>query len=978
MTLRVKTLIIIGAMLAGSLGALYIVSRIVLLGSFAKLEEQETRRNVDRVRSALADELSTLDHLCRDSATWDKAYAFIENGDPDFIRSDVGYGRFSTLSQRGQTLLLYIHSSGRIVFGEGFDLRTQKETPIPEGLHAHLLPGGTLLRHSTPESGVAGILLIPEGPILLASRPIVTTDGQGPIRGSLLVGRSLDSTEIARLSEKTHLAVALLPFQDPRLRSLFPIVPSAQINNGPVAVQPVNGDTIAGYALLGDMNGNPALVLRVTMPREVYHRGQTSVIYFSIVILAGGLVASILTLLLLEKAILSRVAILSSSVLTVGETGDLSRRVQLTGTDELGHLAGAVNRMLEALEASRRLERESEERYRLLFQRNQAGVFRCTTDGKIIDGNEALARILGHTSREEMLAPHQAEAQWGGEDTASFLTRLKEQSIVSNWEGILRRRDGSPVWVLASGTLLDGCVIEGTVIDITDRKQAEAENLRLVTAIEQSAEAVVITNPTGEIEYVNAAFTWITGYKREEVMGQSTKILKSGKHDRAFYQQLWETILKGRNWHGELINRRKDGTLYTELMAISAVKGERGEVTHFIATKQDVTERKSLEAQLQQAAKIDAVGGLAAGVAHDFNNLLTIINGYTELLVDQFASNEEVSAFLKEIKDAGERAASLTHQLLAFSRHQVLAPEVIDLNSVISNLEKMLKRLIGEDITLHTHLDPSLGLVKADPGQIEQVIMNLAVNSRDAMPTGGNFSIETSNVELDEVFARSHLTMEPGSYVLVAVGDTGVGMTPETKAHIFEPFFTTKGKGKGTGLGLATVYGIIKQSGGSIWVYSEPGQGTVFKLYLPVASGEPIVKRDAITSADSASGSETILVVEDEEGVRSMVRLALASAGYKVLESADGESALLICADHGEPIHLLITDVVMPKMSGPLVADKVATLRPGIKVLYMSGYTDDAVVHYGVLRQEMPFIQKPFSPIALRKKVREVLGEQKV
>jgi CheY-like chemotaxis protein len=346
--------------------------------------------------------------------------------------------------------------------------------------------------------------------------------------------------------------------------------------------------------------------------------------------------------------------------------------------------------------------------------------------------------------------------------------------------------------------------------------------------------------------------------------------------------------------------------------------------------------------------------------------------------VDQFASNEEVSAFLKEIKDAGERAASLTHQLLAFSRHQVLAPEVIDLNSVISNLEKMLKRLIGEDITLHTHLDPSLGLVKADPGQIEQVIMNLAVNSRDAMPTGGNFSIETSNVELDEVFARSHLTMEPGSYVLVAVGDTGVGMTPETKAHIFEPFFTTKGKGKGTGLGLATVYGIIKQSGGSIWVYSEPGQGTVFKLYLPVASGEPIVKRDAITSADSASGSETILVVEDEEGVRSMVRLALASAGYKVLESADGESALLICADHGEPIHLLITDVVMPKMSGPLVADKVATLRPGIKVLYMSGYTDDAVVHYGVLRQEMPFIQKPFSPIALRKKVREVLGEQKV
>ena len=306
----------------------------------------------------------------------------------------------------------------------------------------------------------------------------------------------------------------------------------------------------------------------------------------------------------------------------------------------------------------------------------------------------------------------------------------------------------------------------------------------------------------------------------------------------------------------------------------------------------------------------------------------------------------------------------------------MLAPQVLNLNAVVSNLEKMLKRLIGEDITLRTLLDPSLGQVKADPGQIEQVIMNLAVNARDAMPSGGNLTIETSNVELDEVYARSHATVKPGPHVMLAVADTGTGMTAETKARIFEPFFTTKEKGKGTGLGLATVYGIVKQSGGSIWVYSELGQGTVFKIYLPTVSESPEVRGSAKTETDSVPGSETIVVVEDEEGVRSLIRLALESAGYKVLEAEDAESTLSMCANYDGPIHLLLTDVVMPKMSGPLLAEKVISLRPDIKVVYMSGYTDDAVVHHGVLSHDMPFIQKPFSAEAVCKKIREFLGEK--
>ncbi|MGA3328607.1 MAG: PAS domain S-box protein, partial [Terriglobia bacterium] len=485
--------------------------------------------------------------------------------------------------------------------------------------------------------------------------------------------------------------------------------------------------------------------------------------------------------------------------------------------------------------------------------------------------------------------------------------------------------------------------IAGVLQDITERKRAEAEHLRLMTAIEQAAEAVVVTDAEGGIQYVNPAFSAMTGYSREEALGKNTRILKSGKQDAAFYASLWATILAGQVWRGEMINRRKDGSLYTEKMSITPVRNEQGEMTHIIAMMEDITAGRLMEDQFRQAQKMEAVGRLAAGVAHDFNNLLTIIIGYSDVMLERFISGDPMRAYTTQIKDAGERAVGLTRQLLAFSRQQVLAPQVLDLNAVVFNVEKMLRRLIGEDVKLRTILDPALGRVKADPGLIEQVIMNLAVNARDAMPSGGSITIETSNMELDEAYARTHATVKPGPYVMLAVGDTGVGMTPETKTHIFEPFFTTKEKGKGTGLGLATVYGIVKQSGGSVWVYSEVGQGTIFKVYLPTVSESPAAKEPAKTEPDSVSGSETILVVEDEEGVRSLIRLALESAGYKVLETEGTENALATCASYDGPIHLLLTDVVMPKMSGPLVAEKVTSLRPGIKILYMSGYTDDAV-----------------------------------
>jgi PAS domain S-box-containing protein len=409
-----------------------------------------------------------------------------------------------------------------------------------------------------------------------------------------------------------------------------------------------------------------------------------------------------------------------------------------------------------------------------------------------------------------------------------------------------------------------------------ERKRAEAERMRLMTAIEQAAEGLVITDADATIQYVNPAFSAMTGYSREEVIGKNPRILKSGKQDAAFYVSLWATLLGGQVWRGEMINRRKDGSLYTEKMSITPVHDEHGKMTHIVAVKEDITARKLLEEQFRQAQKMEAVGRLAAGVAHDFNNLLTIIVGYSDVMLDQFGADNPLRGYTTEIKDAGERAAGLTRQLLTFSRQQVLALQIVDLNALITNLTKLLKRLIGEDIELVFNPGSRTATVKADPGLIEQVLMNLAVNSRDAMPSGGKVTIETSHVQMDEAFSTTHFSMPAGPYVMLAVSDTGCGMDKDTQNHIFEPFFTTKETGKGTGLGLATVYGIVKQSEGHIWVYSEPGVGTTFKVYLPAVMGAPAAVEE---SAASTGGSETVLLVEDDASVRGLAKMVLEARG---------------------------------------------------------------------------------------------------
>ncbi len=529
----------------------------------------------------------------------------------------------------------------------------------------------------------------------------------------------------------------------------------------------------------------------------------------------------------------------------------------------------------------------------------------------------------------------------------------------------------------------------GAVLDITARKQAEEAlrraNDRLQAVIQAAPLAILSFDTEGIVQTWNPAAERLFGWTASEVIGRMLPIVPEELEEQC--RAARRRVMQGEQLsERELIRRKKDGTSVTVNRVAAPLHDADGRTVGILGLIEDVTNVKRLEQQFFQAQKMEAVGRLAGGVAHDFNNLLTAILGSNDLLIETLPADHPGREEALETRKAALRAADLTRQLLAFSRQQVLAPRVVSLNDVVANLDRMLRRLLGEDIDLRTLLRDDIGAVRADPGQLEQVVMNLAVNARDAMPTGGTLTIETANVSLDETYATEHSVVVPGPYVMLAVSDTGTGMNADTKTRAFEPFFTTKPKGKGTGLGLATVYGIVQQSGGHIWVYSEPGQGTTFKSYLPRVDAPVEPASPAPVATGSQRGSETILVVEDQDEVRKLTSKMLAARGYHVLVAASGHEALALASQLEAPgpaagaaqrIDLLATDVVMPGMSGREVALLLATTRPQMKVLYLSGYPDESIAHDRVLEPGAAFLQKPFTAEGLARKVREVLDSSR-
>jgi two-component system cell cycle sensor histidine kinase/response regulator CckA len=627
--------------------------------------------------------------------------------------------------------------------------------------------------------------------------------------------------------------------------------------------------------------------------------------------------------------------------------------------------------------------RESEERYRELFETANDIIFTIDLAGRFTSINKAAEKITGYTLDEALkmdissvIAPEfldLALQMLSSRDLGDRRTRFELEILCK--DGRRAALEFSPRVIFRDGKPVG---IQGIARDTTERKRAE-ERLRVSEEMfkvlsDQSPLGKALIDGQGRYEYVNPAF--------EAIFGYTLRDLPSGAEwFRAAFPDAAKRKEAIRVWKEDLVHVGigesrprifdvvcKGGASRTILFRPVALQGNRQLVIY-----EDITERRRMEAQLQQTTKMEAVGRLAGGVAHDFNNLLTVITGYSELLLRKIGKESPMQGELEEIKQAGERAAALTQQLLAFSRKQIVEPKVVRPDGLVTEMQKMLARLIGENIDLQTTFGKALGSVKIDPVQFQQILMNLVVNARDAMPGGGKIAIETANVELDDGYCTTHPYVTPGRFVMLAVGDTGQGMSEEVKEHIFEPFFTTKERGSGTGLGLATTYGAVKQAGGSIEVYSEVGIGTTFRIYLPRVEEEAGKPAKEGRPRDLPRGTETILVVEDEENVRTLGVRTLMDLGYRVVQARNGGEALAAAQERGERIDLLLTDVVMPGMSGKELATRFAADHPETKVLFTSGYTDDAIVHHGVLERGVLFIGKPYSLEGLARKVRDVL-----
>ena len=662
-------------------------------------------------------------------------------------------------------------------------------------------------------------------------------------------------------------------------------------------------------------------------------------------------------------------------------------RFPLTDSAGRGYIAGvAVD--ITARKRAEDVLSASEARLTGILDIAEDGIISMDQDHRINLFNQGAERIFGYTEAEvlgqplDMILPmgyqgfHRQHARGfaGSRDTA--------RKTGENLEVFGRRKDGTefPAEVSIS-KLMPGKDVFYTAIvrDVTERKlveetlRASEENYR--DLVEGARDIIYTSDLSGRFTSLNRAGEQLTGYSREEAVTLNFADIVAPDYLDLAREMLARKIAGQPATVYELDIVTRDFHRLTLEINSRAIYRD-GEVVGTQGVARDITERKQLEEQLRQSQKMESVGRLAGGVAHDFNNLLTVITGYSEMLLKSFEDDEDVSWKVEEIRKAGKRASALTYQLLAFSRKQVLQPKLLDINATVNDVGKMLQRLIGEDIELVMVLHPAIGQIKADPGQISQIIMNLAVNARDAMPRGGKLSIETANIQLDEEFVRQHLGAKPGSYVMLALVDTGIGMDADIQKQIFEPFFTTKETGSGSGLGLATVYGIVKQSGGYITVESEVGQGSTFRIYLPLVDGEDEAETawSEAANGEMPKGTEKILLVEDEQAVRALTRQILEMCGYQVLEAGDGLEAIKICEEADCEIDLLVTDVVMPQMSGGELAEQLSLSRPEMRVLYMSGYTDDAIVRHGLGDGSANFIQKPFTPETLAHKVREVLS----
>ena len=860
MTVRKKIILILSATVVALIVSVVAFSKVILLEGSRRQEEHQTRQDVRRALDALSREIAMLYRWAGDWGGWDETYDFVENGNKTYITKNLIDGTFI---KNRFSLILYVNGSGHIVYGKQFDLEEKKERPLPGSLIKLIKPGHPLLNHKSIEDGLSGIVVLPEGPMIIVSRPILTSEYEGPIRGSLILGRLLSPAEVERLARIIHMATTIKPFDG--TAPLEPLSASgvSPIADGSIQVRVLNKNMIAGDAWIRDIYGKPAVQLGVKIPRVFHKQFMASLGYFLFFILLFGLVIGLVVIVLLEKVVMARLTQLGTFVKRIEDSDDLSARAPVSGRDEIAALTSSLNSMLE------RLEHEFHER------------------------------------------------QNAEEENQTSLSMLNA-TIESTSDGIL--------------------VVQGG--KVIRRNQKFLELWRIPEELSQTTDAdTLIQVVLRQLKDPEAFLAKVHElYSQPEV--ESFDVIECGD--------------------GRVIER------YSQPQRI----GEQivGRVWNF----RDISERRKLQDQLIQSQKMEAIGQLAGGIAHDFNNLLTCILGHANLLMLDTRPGSADHNAIQTIEKAAERASALTSQLLGFARRGKILNVSVNLNEIIHEVLGLLRRTIDKNIRCTERLCAEQPLLQGDPGQIQQIILNLAINARDAMPEGGELTVESTVIIYDEAFCRAHLDCKPGSYARISITDTGVGIPHDIQKHIFEPFFTTKEQGKGTGMGLAMAYGIVTNHGGAIHLHSEAGQGTTFHVDFPLVA-KLIPEEPSNRQPRPTHGSGHILLVDDEEIVREIAVRMLQNLGYDVTSAENGLAGVEIFRRDYPTIDLVILDMIMPEMSGQECFRMLREVDPGVPMILSTGFDVEGKAQELMDEGMVGFIQKPYRIADLSQAVAQAL-----
>lgn len=923
-----------------------ILRHVVILPSFRTLEKQHVKTCVTRCVDAIHREAYHLGRLDSDWAHWDDTYAFVKDKYPAYIESNL---QWPGLSDSGIDMVLIYDIHGRLVWRDIYNPSEEEHVSLEAFSGDHLPGDHPLLQHPSPDEPTTGMVLTEHGAMLISSCTILTTEMEGPGRGTLIMGRFLSEDIFQELAKQVSVDFSVKD----AATSEFTDEESVTLNNlspGSPKVEIVDRNVVTGYGVLVDMDGRPALLISANLPRDIMRRGVATSRIVSVVIAAAFAFVGAWLLLWLAY------------------TGAEASRRQ-------ARIEALVEERTAAL-------RESEKRFRVLADNLPGVVYLCRNDERytMLYLNEAVEQLTGRL-REEFLEDRVSFVELYHPDDAPGIPPAINAALAKHEPYHityrLRHRDGQWRWTEEWGTgVYDGdnlLFLEGFLTDITERKKTEEAVQTASEEWQRSFDAlsdyVCILDTTGAILRANRAMRERFEPIHGNLTGQDYRLLYCGTTTPDPQPPCAAVLQGGAPVVVETTFPALDGHY---LVSSYPLRNPAGELMGAVSVVRDITREIQIGEQLRQAQKMEAIGQLAGGIAHDFNNLLHVILSYSDLALEDMPATVSYRADIEEVKQAAKRAAALTGQLLAFSRRQVIQPVSLDLNESIGNLLKMIRRIIGEHINLDFVRGHSLGMIHADPGQMEQVLMNLCINARDAMPGGGKLTLETENVLIDGEYAATHPWAVPGRYVLLSVTDTGCGIAKENLARIFDPFFTTKDKSKGTGMGLATVYGIVKQHNGHINVYSEVGKGSLFKIYLPIAERRAAIVENR-APGPVRGGSETILLAEDDEAVLALTERILRDAGYTVLAVKDGLEAVRMFKEHSGEIDLALFDVVMPRMGGKEAMERIQEQNPDLPHLFASGYSENAVHTGFIQKQGLHLIRKPYQRETLLRAMREVL-----